>query len=533
MNQIEIRKRQMEAVSCVLEMMTLLVLGNILGDNGIVYLAVALECLSFFWTVTGSRVADVLGRLLRGRSSKGQYRNANMLRKNVLFLEGFIGLIGGVILFIFAGFLGDRFFGVSYSVAMIWILAPVVLLRTFVSVLLGYFQGEGTELPSVISYVMRQLCILFFSLVFAGLFDKRGQLVSALLRQENFTAMYGGMGVALGILIAEALVFLFLFLVYRGSRKKERKSGGEGMRITDTFGSQAGALYGTMLPLIFTALLQQLPIWLGLFFFRRNVADVAAMNDYGVLYGKYIPLVGILLFPACALLLESAYKVAGCVRRDEQRFAKGNLSGGLHMAVIYGMFFSVFMAIFASQIADVFCSTRVGQATQMIRSGSFVILFAILGFYFSEILLLLGGRMQVLGALAFYNLVYVIGLLLFLRGGNAGVMALIYAGLIAGAVFVGITGALLFYQTRLGVDWLQGGVIPAGAACVTGLLLLFVGKAVTPHLGSLAAILVCLLLGQICYWLVLLLIRNFREQELGYIPGGKLIRILGQLLRVF
>lgn len=533
MNQIEIRKRQVEIGSYVLEMMILLVLGNILGDNGVVYLAFAVECFRLFWIVTGSKAADVLGKLLRARSSRGQYKNAGKLRKNALLLEGIAGLLGSLVLFVCAGALGKTLFGLVYSVAVIRILAPVVFLRTMVSVLLGYFQGEGTELPSVISYVMRQICIFGFSILFVKLLGDYGKKVSALERQENFTAMYGAMGVALGILIAEILVLLFLFLVYRGSRGRERKPGGEGMRTTDTFGSQAGVLCASLVIPVLTALLRQLSVWLGMLFFRGSVEDAAALNDYGVFYGKYLPLVVILMLPACALILGSSYKVAGCVRREEQRYARGNFSGGLHMCVLYGMFFSVFMAVLAPQFADVFCRTGAESATGMLRAGSFVMLFTIAAFYFSEILLLLGGKIQVLGTLALYNVVYLVGLLLFLKSGRMGIMALIYAGVIAAAVHAAANGALLLYQIRLNIDWLQGIAIPAGTACVTGLLLFFVGKAITPHLGSLAALLLCLALGQICYWLLLLLIHNFGEQELNYMPGGSLIRKLGQMLRVF
>ena len=533
MNQVEIKKRQAEIASYVLEMIILLVLGNILGNNGIAYIAFAVECFLFFWTVTGSRVADVLGKLLRARSSRGQYKNANKLRKNALILEGTAGLAGSVILYACAGLLGERLLGLIYMVAILRILAPVVFLRTMVSVLLGYFQGEGTELPSVISYVMRQLCILGFSVLFANLFGIYGHKVSALLRLDDFTAMYGGMGVALGILLAEVLVLLFLFLVYRGSRRKEKKSDNEGMRTTDTFGSQAVILYSSLTAPVFTALLQQMPVWLGMFFFRRSVTDVAALNDYGIFYGKYLPLVGILFLPAWALLLGNIYKVVGCVRRDEQRFARGNFSAGLHMAVIYGMFFSVFMAIFAPQLTDVFCGAEVELAVRMLRFGSFVILLSIIGFYLSEILLLLGGKIQVIGTLALYNVVYVVMLLLLLKSENSGVMSLIFAALIAGVVHIGVTSALLFYQVRLGVDWLQGIAIPTGVACVTGLLFLFAGKVLTPHLGSLVTLILCLALGQVCYWVQLLLVRNFGTQELGYMPGGNLIRKLGQLFRAF
>ncbi len=283
----------------------------------------------------------------------------------------------------------------------------------------------------------------------------------------------------------------------------------------------------------FVAFLQQLPIWTGMFFYSSGPASTDGLNAYGVLYGRYIPLMGILLFPACVLLLENCYKVAGCVRREEQRYARGNFSGGLHMGVVYGMFFAVFVAILAPQVAGLFWGMGAEPAVQMLRFGSFILLFAIAGFYLSEILMLLGGKFQILGLLALYNMVFVICLLLFLNKGKMGVMALVYAGLISGAVYAAAAGALLFYQTRMNIDWLQCVAIPAGTACAVGLIIMFAGKLATPHLGNLVTVLICLVLGQICYWILLMIMRNFREQELNYTPGGKLIRKLGQIFRVY
>ena len=532
MNQVEIRKRQVEMCSHVLEMITLLVLGCILGDNGIVYLAFSVETFLLFWTLTGGELRETLGRMLRGKNARGQYRNAAMLKRNAFALGGFMGILGGVAMFFCAAPLGERLLGIPYCVVLIRILAPVVVLRTFSSILLGYFQGDGTEFPTVISCLMRQILIFGFSLLFAGLLETRGRKVSALLKQSDFTAMYGGMGVALAIVAAEALVLLFLFLVYRGSGKLEKRGSGEGARITDTFGGQMGALYSNLFPMILIALFEQLSLWAGMLCYRRSVTLEEGLNDYGLFFGRYIPLMGILLLPACALLLESCYKVAGYVRKDEQRFARANLSGGVHIGVIHGLFFAVFVAMLAPQLAGIWDDGGVGLLTRMLRFGSFVILFTLLGFYLSKILLLLGGKFQVLGLLALTGLVFVIVMMVFLNSGKMGIMALIYAGVISGAVCVAAAGALLFYQTRISIDWLQCAVIPAGVACAVGLVLMFVGKLATPHLGNLVTVLLCLVLGLICYWGVLILLRNFREQELSYMPGGKLIRVLGQIFRL-
>ena len=51
-----------------------------------------------------------------------------------------------------------------------------------------------------------------------------GEKVSSLLRQENFTGMYSGLGIALAIDISELFVILFLGLIYKGSRRFEKRA---------------------------------------------------------------------------------------------------------------------------------------------------------------------------------------------------------------------------------------------------------------------------------------------------------------------
>ncbi|MBE5864906.1 MAG: hypothetical protein E7292_01670 [Lachnospiraceae bacterium] len=533
MNQIEIKKRQMQLIAWGLGLIVLLVLANLLGDNGIAYVAVSIELFMLFWTVTGGELADVLGKLLRNKVNKGQYKNAKKLRRTTLVVEGFIGIVGSVVLFVLAKPLGEGLFGVSYSVAIIRILAPVVFVRTLSSVLLGYFQGEGTELPAVISYLVRQVSIFGFSLLFVNLLKGYGGKVSDLLRQENFTAMYGGMGVAIAVLVTELLIVIFLFFVYRGSRRRERRGNGEGMRTTDTFSGQLVLLYGNLFPAMLKTFLLYFAMWIGIIFYRKSVPDVTALNEYGVLYGKILPVLGLVILPGCVMLMECAHKIVACVRREEQRYAKGHFQGGIHVAMVYGMFSTVFIALHAPQIAGIFCKTGVETATNMFRFGSFAVLAIVLGYYFTEILNAIGGRYYVLGLLAAFNLVYAGCLVLFLNGGKAGVMALVYSAMIAGTVYVIGAFVVLFFQLRYNIDWLQTLAVPAGLSCAVGLILLFLNKIMHPHLGDLITVIVSLVVGNVLYWVFLMFMRNFREQELAYTPCGRFIRGIGQMLRIY
>lgn len=60
------------------------VFGKQLGNNGLAYLAAAFLVFLFFWILTGKNVPDRLGRLLRSRSAKGQYKNVSKMRRNMM-----------------------------------------------------------------------------------------------------------------------------------------------------------------------------------------------------------------------------------------------------------------------------------------------------------------------------------------------------------------------------------------------------------------------------------------------------------------
>ena len=269
MNQVELKKRQTELASYIIGMVCLVIIGNFLGDNGIAYFAVAFECFLLPIILLTHKLEDTLGKLLRNRTSKGQYKNAKKFRRNIFGAGAVLGLAGSVALFAAAELLGEKLFGLTYSVAMICILAPVVLLRMVASILLGYFQGEGTELPAIISYIMRQIGIVLLAVLFVKLLGNYGAKVSALLREENFTAMYCGMGYALAMLVSEILVVLFLGFVYQGSRGRAKKGVNDGMRVQETFAGQVAAVVSNTFPLTLGALIGHIPVWTGFFSTRR------------------------------------------------------------------------------------------------------------------------------------------------------------------------------------------------------------------------------------------------------------------------
>ena len=141
--------------------------------------------------------------------------------------------------------------------------------------------------------------------------------------------------------------------------------------------------------------------------------------------------------------------------------------------------------------------------------------------------------MLVLAAVGIADVVYVVSVTVLLNTGRTGILSLVYAGIMGLGVLCILLGTLSYRQLHTQPDWLQLLMMPAVAAIVEGLVCALLGRVFTPHLGDAVTLVVALFVSFAFYWVGLLLLRNFRDQELEVIPGGKLIRSLGQMLRVF
>lgn len=535
MNQTEVKRRQAGAISEILVWLILLSVGRMTGSNGAAYVTAAVTALLPVWIAAGGGLADSLGRLLRSRNNKGQYKNAERMRSSALLFQLIPGVIGSAFLLFGAEWIAEDLLGVRYSALILMALSPVVLLRTLSLVLLGYFQGEGTDLPTAASDIIRPIFTLSLGLLFSAGLKEYGVKVSGLLMQSNFTAMYGGVGIAAAVSVAEAFVLLFLFVLYKISRRRMRKRRQEnGMRTVDSFMDCVRYLCAKRWQGSMQAFLAYLPLPLGWLFYVKSVKeeDIAAA-EYGMYVGQYLVLCGILI----AFIVIVAMPVAGrtllVMKREEQRSAKAIFQSGLHISVVHGIFMAVFLAVMAGQFAALLSPSASESVEKMLQGGSATVIFVALSRYFVRLLNATDRKYHVMGALAAADVLYAICTALFLNTGKTGILALVYSGLTASCVLCILLGVFACGQMRLKPDWLRIVLLPLVAGGIAAFLCSFLGRMLAPHLGSPVTLLVTMVVSATVYWAGLLLARDFREQELEHIPGGRILSALGQMLRVF
>ncbi len=493
--------KQIEILSCIIGCINILLFGNILGNNGIAYFAIAYVSFSVIRTFISGGMSDVLGKILRARNTKGQYKNVAFIQKRILILQGGIGLVAAILFAAFAGNIAEKLFRVQYSTFIIWILAPALCIRTISTVLIGWLQGEGNELPATVVAPLRQILLLGFGLLFVNILGDYGTKVSALLGDTAYTAMYGGVGLAIAVDLTELLILLFTGLVVWGRRHSRKQDDGEGMKQVDSLISTVRIFYGAMWMPMLIQLFKVLPLWLGMLFYRKSVADGKLFaENFGMLSGKFLVCCGIPVLFLCILLQVKNSKTINAYKKEDYRLSKNSYQNGMRIAVVCALFFTMFLAVMAEQLAGVICKADRKTIAEMFRYGSALLLFAVLFYYFSGLLTLLGKKYRLLGVFGLVDILFVIISSLLLNSGKIGVMSLIYAAMIAMGVGCLLLGFLCCKALHVNVDWLRTFAIPIAIVSAVGLLCMLLGNVFTPHLGNLVTVFVCLIIAAIVYW---------------------------------
>lgn len=538
MKQMEIRKKQFTIGAEMLALAVLILLVRIIGDWGMTYLAAALEAYTLLQILFTACIPEGMGRILRARISKGQYKNAGKVCKAALCYCLLAGLFGGFLLLILADMLMGGLLKLPEAAFALRILAPLFLIEALCAVLQGYFQGIGTAMPTVIAGFLKQIFAVSFAFLFAHVLYSHGEKVSALLHTEKFTYMYGAGGTALGMTVAGMLTLCFLFFIYMGAGRRAAKRNQEGLRLTEDGLEVLRLLLLTVLPEVCVRFLLKAGTLTGMAVFFHKISDAdmlqAGVKAYGGFYTGYLLNVGILSGIALILCVGNQANLIYAVKKEEYKNAKNLFTGGIQTIFLLSGFFAVINLVLNPGILD--CIFGNGEGTVYgagcMQRGFLAILFLPMGIYFMNLLNGLGKKkivlLNMLGSFALFLVVVLIG-----RGVTGdSIYALAYAFMAFSAAICILNGVFVMRTLKYSPEWLHIFAMPALAAVVTGLCLFLLNRALISWLGEGIAVLFGLVIGCGCYVILLFTFRCIREKELDMLPGGGILRRIGEILHI-
>lgn len=533
MNQIETKKQRIEYFSHVIGLISLMVLGKLIGNNGLAYMALIIECISLFVLLINGVNGDLIGRLIRSRRKKNQYREANQLHKSYILVQCILTFVMMAAYFFLADVLTGSVFQLPFLNVAVKILTPVILFRVLQSLMLGYFQGMGAHMPTAVSAVFRQLLFLLFALLFTDKLTEYGQKVAVLLNNPDLTGMYGALGVCLAIVVSEILVTLFLVIIYVGSdRKKELQKAEEGLQRTESSSDRLRLIVLVSIPEMLKELMKKLPFGVCLIYVLRNAQDLSrAAEEYGVFYGYFMGACAIGVFLILLRVINITNSLAGFKARKDNRSLREYIYAGLHYCWVYGLYMSVSMAVLAPQFSVVIHKQKAEVLEQYYVQGAAIITLLVVGIFIWRALYTTGAQRISYFLLGILNVAFVLANVLLRSKNVETIPSILYSSMIALAVYVILAFILMVRRYVLQPDMIRGCLIPIIAAGAMGLVMMLIQRLLSPHVSDLMCLLLCLAFGVIAYSSILFATRSIKENEVNYVYGKIGRRILGIFIR--
>jgi hypothetical protein len=375
---------------------------------------------------------------------------------------------------------------------------------------------------------LRPLFTLGFGILFANILQTHGEKVSALLRNDDFTIMYGVAGYSIGIPLAELLLVILLFLILLGLRHHTRFDS-HGVKTVDSRFTTMRTLYASMGSSLLLKLLMSAPILISVLLIPR-IGE--ASDEIGTLFGKYLVICGWCFFIGQIIILPICAKICAYQRRQETQLAGEVLGVGIHISAVHFFFSFCIFTFLAVPIGQTMGKASSDLLISMLSFGMATVFFGGMSLLFAKHLRLIDKHLLVSLAYLCANVVFLLSALLFFRILSHGAMALVYAGVVGSAVCCAIVLFLSIHELRPYVEPIRMFGYPAIFAIVSSLIAMLLSKVFMKIVGGFLTIILSLMIAIFLFWAGLLLSRSFTEEEWSRIPGGRFISSVGHLLRL-
>ncbi len=262
---------------------------NIIGEEGSGIYSVAFNIYNIMLVLSSYGMPMAVSKLMSACLAKKEYKNADKVYKCSLVVSAVTGGLAALILFFGADLIQSMYKGVNGLAIPLRVLAPTIFLVAMLGTVRGFYQGQGTMIPTAFSQLVEQIVNAVVSIVAALVLV---QSFAASTEVAAFGAAGGTLGTCMGALSA-LIVLVVLYALYKPVfQKKVRRD-----RVSEQRESaEVYKLIGmTMVPIILSQTLYHICSVVDDIMFSNIMAgsSINIESDLGNYGSSYILLVGI------------------------------------------------------------------------------------------------------------------------------------------------------------------------------------------------------------------------------------------------
>lgn len=513
---------------------------NILGDKGMGYYGVAFQIYAIALTLTSYSLPLAVSKLVSARVATGEYKNAYKVFRGALAFAITAGGLAALIIFFGADFIASDLMAMEFSSYALRVLAPCILIVALLGVLRGFFQGNGTMLPTAISQVLEQIINAVISIVGAYFLLKAGQSVADKKGHSSYGAAYAAAGGTLGTVagaLSALLFLLFLFAVYKRVIKRQMRR--DRSRRRESYKKIFKVLLLTIAPVILSATVYNLCGVIDNAMFGKIMSvqghkesEYAAL--LGMLSGKYDTIINVPLAFSSALAASLIPSLVTTVKTGSRRQVHSKIDLFSRFNMMIAIPCAVGLMVLAKPILDLlFFTEKNDTAALMLQIGALSVVFYCLSTVTNAVLQGLDDMMTPVKSAAISLVIHVIALFIMMVVFKWG----IYAVVLSKIVFSASACILNAHALRERIGYVQEQkrtfVIPAIASIIMGIVTLVVHLLFELFAGTHIATVIALLAAVAVYGVAIVLLGGVTEGEMLEMPKGRTLVSICRKLHLF
>ena len=506
---------------------------GILGDKGLGYYGVAFQIYAIALTLTSYSLPVAVSKLVSARVAVGEYKNAYKVFRGALAFAITVGGTAALIIFFGAGVIAKNIMAMSMSVYALRVLAPCILIVAILGVFRGFFQGNGSMMPTAISQILEQIINAVVSIGGAYVLLKAGRAVGKTRGDSSYAEAYGAAGGTLGTVAgaAAALVFVvFIFLIYQRVVKKKMKR--DRSRHKETYEEIFRVLLLTIAPVILSATVYNIcGVIDNAMFGKIMAAQGHKESEYaallGIISGKYDTLINVPLAFSSAIASAMMPSIVAAVKNRSRKQLHNKIELFSRFTMVVAIPSAVGFIVLAKPLLDLIFFTEDNRiAAVTLQFGALSVISYCLSTITNAALQGMDRMMTPVYSAAAALVVHIISLFIMMVVFKWGIYAVVLSKIVFSVTACIFNAHALREYAGFVQERKKTFIIPAIASVIMGVVALVVHLFFELFLGTHIATILALLAAVTVYGTAIILLGGLTEAEMRQMPmGTKLIAI--------
>lgn len=501
------------------------------GDEGNAIYSSAFQIYALFLTISSMGIPNAVSKIVSERLAVGDSKGAHKTFKIAIIAFGLLGFALSLFLFLFAETMAEQWLQIPEAKLSLLALSPAIFFTSITAVIKGYFNGRENLNIGANSQTIEQIFRTILTIT----------LIEFIAQTTGFDTRVMAGGAAVATTLSEIICFVYLYKYYTSVKREianeirrsvNYKYKGIRKTIKEILTVSVPMSIGPIISGI-NRNIDSLTIIRGL---KKIMSETEAKLEYGILCGKIDTLVSFPLSFNSAFTSTLIPVVSSAKASNDFSGANSKIRFSMLISVLIGIPSTVGMIVFAKPILELlFPNQPSGELLLQISSVS--ITFIMLNQNINSILHGLGKTMVPTVILVFGS---AIKLLLntilvqinpneFIFGGTAGAAL----STVVSHIFT-CTLSMFMVKKYVNIQFgLKDFMKPILATLMMGICTIFAYNKLLCIISEKVCILLTLLIAITIYFLFILVLKVFSEDEIKKIPFGSAIYNVLKILRIY